>query len=253
MTFSQSVSFVMSVQKRLGNVSQQSRELHDDMTRRAQRYLDKMKGEDEFLLRGDSLDLVEREAFYIWARSRMQGYALSYDQLQRILTQIEARPQQRRWTLQVGGRWNVVRNGEAVSVTKEGNEEKEAESPQQELKWSVVEGPVVEQAATHDALIIRLPDSLETAKYNFVLTNSNRTGNWHFTPPWRKNPVKLHDFLRGQKVRLRFRRRTPVILRGDELVAVLVISDGRCSTWIVDAKYNVENETTWRRIRLDLT
>jgi hypothetical protein len=73
-------------------------------------------------------------------------------------------------------------------------------------------------------------------------------GKLLFTPPWRKgrSPVKVTEFLRGQKVPLHARSQTPVVLMipkaGSEwsgnivpcLVAVHVATKDK---WIVDAEF----------------
>jgi hypothetical protein len=213
----------------------------------------------EFILNG-SLGLVEKEAFYLWARSQMMGYPLSYDQLQRICAQIADHPHQQQWTLQVGGGWNIVRNGAALSVTGVGIEDKGTETPERELEWSFVDD-TVESQEMDNALLVRLSERADVDNNCFfVLSDACRTGKLLFTPPWRENPLELRDFLRGQKIPLHLRGCTPVIyLQKDEMVAVFVERPegehhfgDKIGRWIVDAQFNVETVRAGQRIRLQL-
>ena len=74
---------------------------------------------DVFLLNGE-LDLVKKEALYLWANRRMEGHLLPYEQLQRICNQLTEHAHQQQWTLQVGGGWNIIRNGMALYVKRPG-------------------------------------------------------------------------------------------------------------------------------------
>jgi hypothetical protein len=226
--------------------------LNDDLTHRAHAHLNEMK--KEFILKG-SLGVVEKEALYLWARSQMMGYPLSYDQLQRVCAQIAVHPHQQQWTLQVGGGWNIVRNGAALSVTGGGTEDKGTEKLERELEWSYVDDTVESQEMV-DALLVRV----DNTNCIFVLSDARRTGKCLFTPPWRENPLELRDFLRGQKVPLHLRGCTPVIrLHQGEVVAVFVERSegehhfgGKIGRWIVDAQFDVEKERAGQLICLQL-
>jgi hypothetical protein len=215
----------------------------------------------DFILDGSTLDLVEKEAFYLWAKSKMMGHPLTYDQLQRICIQLTDHPHQQQWTLQVGGGWNIVRNGAVLFVTRDGMENKGTESLERRLDWSFVHA-TAELQETEDALLMRLSGNaeLDETKCSFVLTDASRTGKLLFYPPWRENPVELRDFLRGQKVPLHLRGCTPVILLDHQNVAAVFVErpggehhfGGKVGRWIVDAQFSVDRERAGHQIRLQL-
>jgi len=238
-------------------VSQQSRELNEDLTRRATDYLTNMNGNGTFEL-SSSLGIVEKEALHQWAEIHM-GFPLSYDQLQRICTQLEDHPTQQRWTLQVGRGWNIMRNGMTLTTTQEGMEAEKKAFVEREVEWSAVQNDI-ELDDVEDALHIQLPASVDIADCVFVLSNAGHTGKWGFTLPWRENPIELRDFLRGQKIPLHRRSCAPVLyLKRDKpcLVAVFVErEDGNRSfggvqgKWIVGAKFSVETKESGQRVCL---
>ena len=221
-----------------------------------------MKDRDVFMLRDSSLGLVEKEALHQWARSRM-GFPLPYDQLQRICTQLEEQPNQQKWSLQVGRGWIMMRNGAVLSATREAMEFNEQDFVEQRLDWSIVANDG-EPEVTKDAIHIQLRDVSVDKSYSFVLSNANHVRKLGFTPPWRENPVRLCDFLRGQKVLLHRRDCASVIyLKGDEpcLIAVFVERQdgvhnvgGTKGKWVVDAEFSATTvqEVGQRKIRLKL-
>lgn len=223
-----------------------------------------MKCGNVFVLGNSALGLVEKEALHQWAESQM-GFPLPYDQLQRICSQLAEQPQQQKWTLQVGRGWNIVRNGTALTAVREGMEDdKEQGTVERVLAWSLVESDD-EPEASEDTLLIQLSDIFDPtdADCSFVLSDASHTKKVGFTPPWRENPIELHDFLRGQKVPLHRRGCAPVVYLnrrdGPSLVAVFIEQeDGhdrfaeKRGKWIVDAIFNVATEEAGQRVRLDL-
>lgn len=249
--------FVFYSQNRLKNLADQSRELNHDLTLRARKHLEDMN--NHFILDGSTLDLVEKEAFYLWATSKMVGHPLTYDQLQRICGQLTDHPHEQQWTLQVGGGWNVVRNGAALFVTRDGIMENEEKRPERKLDWSFVQDAA---EPTENVLLIRLSENVEfdETKCCIVLADASRTGNLLFHAPWRENPVKLRDFLRGQKVPLHLRGCVPVILLDQRTVVAVFVErpggehhfGGKVGRWIVDAQFCVESERASHQICLQL-
>lgn len=220
-------------------------------------------GNGSFLISGESLDLVKREALHQWAKACM-GFPLPYDQLERIVAQIQSQHHQQTWTLQVGRGWSIVRSGVALVARKEGMENIiTASSVEREIEWSLVDSDC-EPNEVKDSLQIQLPDSINTDDCDFVVSDAGQTGTWAFTPPWRENPIRLKDFLRGQKVPLHLRGSASVVFLkrdgGLSLVAVFVEQDRddnvfgkKRGKWIVDGKFSIGAEvSTGCRIRLKL-
>ena len=73
------------------------------------------QGESNALL--DEFDFVQEEALYTWVQNKM-GYngTFSYQQLQRVCSQLRSYPDRRIWSLDVGGGWMVMRNRSVVRV-----------------------------------------------------------------------------------------------------------------------------------------
>ena len=214
------------LEKRLESLSQQSKQLRKDLMQRAEMYLRERQTNRYFPLPLDQnkLTLVAREALHSWSKQR--GAVLSYDQLQRVCAQLESYPDAIQWTLQVGEGWNIVRNGASLDVVHDGDVE-EALVQEQPIEWSLVEGAV--DADGKDLIMIRL-DKAPSDNPAFVRSTSGQVSNAPFTPSWRNNPIKVKEFLRGQKVPLHLRDQVPVVQLGGKVVAVFI--NGK---WEVDA------------------
>ena len=96
----------------------------------------------------------------------------------------------------------------------------------------------------------------------FVVSRVKQMGQCSFTPPWRTNPLKVRDFLRGQRVPLHVRDAAPVIYlnNNSNVVAVFVeereggneVYAGKVGTWIVHAKFNGNKEKAGQLLCLHL-
>jgi tRNA(Ile)-lysidine synthase len=119
--------------KRLENLSSQAKELRDDLLPRAKAYLLENNNTDSFIL-PEVMGLVEKQALHMWCSTRMHDYALPFNQLQRICRQLENYSDSRRWTLQVGSGWSVIRNRDVLSIIHDTSsptpERSNASSPQ---------------------------------------------------------------------------------------------------------------------------
>lgn len=218
------------LEKRLDRLSHQSRELGEDLRQRASQYLEESGSNPYFLLPPSSpLSLVHREALHLW--SRQQGLIISNDQLQRICNQLEMFPRSLQWTLQIGEGWGIARNGASLRLLQDGDIPllSGAATTRQRIQWSIANDHYArEDERTFD---IRLENEL-SAEAAFIISASGEVKNAPFTPSWKSSPIKLKDFLRGQKVPLHLRDDVPVILQGDNLVAVHVNN-----RWEVDAAF----------------
>jgi hypothetical protein len=251
------------LQKRLDNLVQQSQELHQDTCQRTSGILETCASvsENYFLLPEDltTLDYIRQQAIYVWANQVMQGHLLPYDQFVRLCTQLKDSPFNRQWTINLGGGWDVVRNGNALRM-KFMDRFVNHDASEQEIQWSLVGDRAVDvdkrRAVEFDKrLQIRIPSEFGVdgkTSVQFVLTKSN-VDDLLFTPSWRTNhsPMKLREFLRGQRVPLHLRSTAPTILakHGSErhVVAVYVVEGDR---WVVDARFAPGNPTNESRALL---
>ena len=219
------------LEKRLDRLSLQSRELGEDLRQRASQYLQESGSNLHFILPPSSpLSLVHREALHLW--SRQQGVIMSNDQLQRICNQLEMFPGSLQWTLQIGEGWSIARNGAGLRLLQDGGTptlSPAAVTTSQRIKWEIANDN--DTRGDERTLVIRL-DSVLSAEATFAISASGEVKNGPFTPSWKSSPIKLKDFLRGQKIPLHLRDHVPVILLGDNLVAVHVNDK-----WEVDASF----------------
>eukprot|EP00547_Thalassionema_nitzschioides_P000216 CAMPEP_0194214472 /NCGR_PEP_ID=MMETSP0156-20130528/15681_1 /TAXON_ID=33649 /ORGANISM="Thalassionema nitzschioides, Strain L26-B" /LENGTH=527 /DNA_ID=CAMNT_0038942731 /DNA_START=217 /DNA_END=1800 /DNA_ORIENTATION=- len=214
------------LEKRLENLSRQSRELSREIVKQAQKYLNESGSEDFFILPHEKISFIQKEALHHWCRTK--GVSLSYDQFENVCSQLENFPGSIQWTLQVGDGYDIIRNGSAIYLKKD-DEKDRGHNGWELITWSVVKEPV--QFST-EVLLLRVPVLPPSCHHKAL---SGEVFRSPFTPSWRlgHNPMKLKDFLRGQKVPLHLRQNIPVILSGDgDIVAV------QCdNSWVLDVRY----------------
>jgi tRNA(Ile)-lysidine synthetase-like protein len=214
--------------KRLDHLMEQSAELRADLEVRASMHLEDAVLEGSFLLpESPTLNLVEKEALHRWATQQM--VTLPYDQLQRICRQLQDYPTSQQWTLHVGSGWNVVRNGKALDLQQHVELPAMNALDGQMLTWVI--GP---DGSSDDDLVLRMPSS----DLQFSLSTAGKVSRWLFTPSWRveHRPIKLKDFLRGQKIPLHLREHIPIIyVRGTATLVAVQVDDAK---WIVDAAFD---------------
>lgn len=231
--------------KRLDHLMEQSAELNADLNVRASIYLKMHVLEDgSFVLPNDghrsTLNLVEKEALHKWATTTPQRMAtLSYDQLERICHQLHEYPTSQQWTLQVGSGWNVIRNGKALHVQRQDDVDltgRNALLDDPMLTWVNIgtDGSSIDD--NDDDLVIRIPSS---ADLQFSLSTAGKASRWLYTPSWRveHRPIKLKDFLRGQKIPLHLREHIPIIyVSGTSTLVAVQVDDS--NKWILDAAFD---------------
>jgi hypothetical protein len=217
-----------------------------------------------------SLDLIAQHALHQWlveqtrgrSRSKSSASAASvpYEQVRRICAQLKDHPRNRSWKLDIGENWTVVRQGDVLRVEELSssaiNEESSCPGLAKtvELNWSSATRGSSQDASSTDesretSLVLHLPSELVAlGKFRLLSAPASAVeqSSSLFQPPWRASCVSLKDFLRGQKVPLHQRPRTPLILlqetsQGEQptlpsqVVAVQVAF--RQSEWTVDARY----------------
>ena len=254
-----------ALQRRLDSLQEQSRELYEDVTVRAQAYLDeKADGGNEvvFHLPGNpgALGVVHKQALYMWVQTGCDQHVLSYDQLERLCTQLREFPDRRQWRFNIGNGWDVVRQGEALRLTNtspDGGETGESlakREQEQTLEWALGSDGDTAEASDGTTLRIRLsPRHVSGSTRFLLLTIASRQQQGRqdvITPPWRKgrSPVAVTEFLRGQKVPLHERNQAPVVLLQSALdeesctpQAVVAVYVASKDAWIVDARFAGES------------
>eukprot|EP00550_Attheya_septentrionalis_P007290 CAMPEP_0198291730 /NCGR_PEP_ID=MMETSP1449-20131203/9163_1 /TAXON_ID=420275 /ORGANISM="Attheya septentrionalis, Strain CCMP2084" /LENGTH=658 /DNA_ID=CAMNT_0043990409 /DNA_START=377 /DNA_END=2353 /DNA_ORIENTATION=- len=202
----------------------------------------------------ESFDIVLEEALHSWASTN--GYYLPYDQLKRICQQLSDYPQQRQWTLHVGGGWNIVRTGDILELHASDEDENHRDVPilprlsimgrYQGSLLDTDDCPTIENGTE---LLIKV-GSEEASNFSVQRVEDQAGAPFLFLPPWRKgrSPIKVKEFLRGQKVPLHLRDHAPMIcLDHTHIVAVFVPSNSSSSNdeamtnnsgkWIVHADF----------------
>ena len=196
--------------------------------------------------------IVHEQALHTWAESLSKGnLILSYDQVKRVTEQLSLYPQRKKWSLHVGNNWNLRRNGDVLLL--EANREEftgiAGEIAPMKASWNLCQDKKdIGKANVLDEWSIQLlvpsDTQFEDLKLNYVGGNQSNS----FVPPWRKgrSPIKIKDFLRGQKVPLHKREGTPILCLGDVVVSVYIQegnSTGNVSCggkWITHADYQAE-------------
>ena len=240
-------------------MEQQSRDLSHDLAPRAEEYLAAMSTDSMFLLPDDShtLTVVQQEALHFWvARATQRQLILSYEQMQRIKTQIEIFPNRLQWTLDVGDCWNIRRNGKALAVSnavyKDGKEQT-TEACSDEvgtfIPWKIL--PTDSDPGTnndpHEIICVHrlrfsnLPHGPDIS--NMVIKRVKDVSNMVFNPPWRKGrrAIKVREFLRGQKVPLHCRDDSFVLCYSDESsIHALAVYLENTNRWVAHSDFSHE-------------
>jgi hypothetical protein len=158
--------------------------------------------------------------------------------MQRIYQQLIQFPNHTKWQLNIGNHWNIVRHGYTLRITLVASihpcvcQESVSDHPSLWLDdgtiWRTVPNPGTgtmlnnnhDSATWEDWLHIRIPEELLKSPFQFIQSTVgeyNRRSDQllYYTPPWRRNvnrPIRINDFLRGQKIPLHLRESTPIIL-----------------------------------------
>ena len=215
----------------------------------------------------DKLNVVEEQALHLWAEDRSSS-KLSYEKLTSLNDQLANYPKSRQWKIMVGSGWEVHRYGDVLDMIHETDnkvQDTSASMPNTN-KWIIETydhgSPLQPEGITADGIQFILQVNVQKSKNGdppiFSLKSVQGNESLFFLPPWRKGntPMKIKEFLRGQKVPLHRREQAPIIcLTGadandDQIVAVFVESkksskEGRESSeveaggkWIIHADFN---------------
>ena len=247
-----------SLHRRLDSIQAQSLEIRTDLEERARAYLQKADGDQQrqpgFLLpttTATTLGVVHKHALYLWITEQTtarqhDSSMFSYEMMQRICAQLEDYPDNRQWRLNLGGGWDILREGERLFMCfGDENPLFVDENSSMKLLEHTVMADEYPQTPSDSYLVVRIPCSIDNAALEEMqfLSSAAASRRWTIAPPWRRKPIRLLDFLRGQKVPLHERRIAPIILLQQQqhnqetrrLVAVYVSTKNQ---WIVDLEFD---------------
>lgn len=247
------------LESRLENVEMQSRKIKKDVMERTKAHLSTTltKRGDELYFslpnsRGE-LCLVEEESLFQWVETASDSQiSLSYDKLVSISNQISKYPDKLEWKMSIGSGWNIERKGSVLLL----NRDSLSDSTNNRLNWYLLR---IEDIKKFD----EKTDGIHCLRFykengnvlssdDFLLDCAESHMTSKFTPPWRENPVKLKDFLRGQKIPLHRRATCPILIietdNASEVAAIYIeretMSNELKSEWVINRKLGntVEDE-----------
>lgn len=248
-----------ALQRRLDHLVEQSQELHVELTKRAEAYLD--QGGDAssnvFLLpRSKTLqDVAHKQALYLWVQERSK-HQFAYEHLQRVCAQLKDYPNRLQWRLNIGDGWDIVREGGTLRLATAHDEPKGNSFQYRRVDWMLADTAddlkttKLQDPSQHNTLQISLPREHVSGATRFVVSTVEQTNELTIIPLWRKgrSPMKVSEFLRGQKVALHERKQAYVVCMEREgeptvLVSVYVVTKAK---WILDVKFDCEQDPTNR-------
>jgi len=224
------------LERRLENLQKQSKKLKEDLSHRTHKYFDSYN--ETAITNGyfmisfplpkheNNLSLVEEHALHSWVKWRTDGgINLSYSKLMSLCHQVVNHPERRQWKVAVGSGWDIVRNGDVLDLIHNRGYDKNLLSfsslKERTYEW-ILETSQGKKGGTSKlntieasfSISIDLQKIKESNKpVHFVLESVGGNHGLTFLPPWRlgKSPVKIKEFLRGQKIPLHRRDIAPII------------------------------------------
>jgi tRNA(Ile)-lysidine synthetase-like protein len=244
------VSGEETLHRRLDAVQEQSSELRNDVSQRAKAFLvdhtDSVDGRALFCLPGSILSVVHKEALHMWVVEQVgdASFQFTYDKLQRVCQQLSDYPDNKQWRLNLGGGWDIQRQGDCLRVlrvSRKGvisNDDARINENRRPVEFStVLPGKGFGDEKTSMILPIAIPKNEVLPEIPFYETTSGTCRKWTMTPPWRRNPMLVQEFLRGQKIPLHARYSAPVVVLGDAVVAIRVATRDD-DKWVVNAAFD---------------
>ena len=224
-----------------------------DLKLRSDEYLKENSSKSVFFLpkKEKTLSLAQQEALHRWVEQRMNGeHNLSFDQLRYICEQLYTYSERKTWILNIGRGWNVERIGDVLKVyhTTE-KQDQNMDDNTVENSWMILDekGCSNNTGVQEIEIALQLPPMGDPVRQLEILRVE---GNKHklFTPKWKSNgsPIKIKEFLRGQKVPLHKRGSTSIIcMKGDmsnTVVAVFVEKESNginTGEWMIGADFHI--------------
>ena len=250
---------------RLENIEEQSRKIREDVSSRAQKYLDtsSTSSSSHFPLpihkNSGNLSLVEEEALYQWIRKEsLNAIAPSYDTISRISQQIMNFPERRQWRLNLGGEWYIKRNGDVLELESLEKNKLAGLNSDDHKEWKIMEcnsGLSDPESNNEDIMSnedenhllsfsVKQQENGNTTSINFYLDTAGGNEKMRFTPPWRQEEasagVKIKEFLRGQKIPLHRRGIAPIVcieVDGIVHIGAVYIETSNKAKWIVNKMF----------------
>ena len=244
------------LESRLENVELQSRKMKQDMMERTEANLSTTltKCNDELCFSlpnsREELSLVDEESLFQWVEMASNTQiSLSYDKLVSISNQISKYPEKLEWKISIGSGWDIERKGSVLLLKSDSL----SNSTNDSLDWHLlgIDDLKKVDGKTDGIHCLRFYENGNViSSDDFFLDCAESYMTSKFTPPWRENPVKLKDFLRGQKIPLHRRATCPVlVIRTDnapEVAAIYIeretLSDEIKSEWVINRKLEIAGE-----------
>ena len=240
-------------------MEEQSKLLKHHLNLQSDEYLKHHSTDSEFSLIDNGREIgnhIDHQyALHTWVEKCMNHeHKLTYDQFRYICDQIYSYPQQKTWTLNIGKGWNVIRYGDILRIQrfiedKSHNHIDSDEANIEELSslpsWIILD----KKNYDHDksqlvTLTLKIPMTCKMItkpnQENLVVLKAKGNENKLFTPTWRsgRTPIKLKDFLRGQKIPLHRRGLASILcMQGEWSNTVLAV--------FIEKEVGVRNSGKW--------
>ena len=240
-----------ALQRRLSHFTRQSREVDEFLRPRVEERLNLFRRADRLVL-PELVDLIDKMVLYEWIQQQTYGMHYSYDQFERVCSQVKDYPNRREWSMNLGDGWNIVRQGDAFRMEKDDGATTQA--PRHQLKHKVLD----DSCDTSDNLPrIWMHRSAEPEDVRFSQTLVSEVPDLRILPPWKANggSMKVTDFLRGQQIPLHERMDAPVIVveQQDGSQALVAVYVSTKDMWMLDADYYHEGPIDPEKIVLSLS
>eukprot|EP01082_Thalassiosira_pseudonana_P003118 g3328.t1 g3328 contig12:1850449-1852653(+) len=251
-----------ALQKRFSNLEEQSRAISQHLLNRAEKYLLDMPSNSVFHLTIlDStilFDLEREEALHLWlTRVTDNELQISYEQMKRIRHQLNEYPERLQWTIDVGNSWRVSRNGDILVVFNRHEDDNiQTTEKDNHIHWSVLRIENNDSSFSSSKQFTESEENAVELHFRSLPPMSDHSsleikrvndidGNATFLPPWRagRSPIKVREFLRGQRVPLHCRGESLVLCYTAEpsirvrVCAVFVENEHSVGKWIVHSDF----------------
>jgi hypothetical protein len=203
-------------------------------------------------------DLEREEALHLWlTRVTDNELQISYEQMKRIRHQLNEYPERLQWTIDVGNSWRVSRNGDILVVSNRHEDDNiQTTEKDNHIHWSVLRIENNDSSFSSSKQFTESEENAVELRFRSLPPMSDHSsleikrvndidGNATFLPPWRagRSPIKVREFLRGQRVPLHCRGESLVLCYTAEpsirvrVCAVFVENEHSVGKWIVHSDF----------------
>jgi tRNA(Ile)-lysidine synthetase-like protein len=254
-----------SFQDRLDDYQHQARLIREDLQPRVDNYLEQvlipMNGDDQqqrFYFGiptteesfPSASELVLTAALHQWIleESRIindndgDDVFISQSSLRRLVGQILTNRSNTQWTIELGNNLCVVRQGSALRLQLNRQDNPFPSSSARHIPFEVVE-EARNRSSNNNSICLAIPKGLIMGKETKI--TSCRLRDWSgdsllFLPSWRKSPVKLRAFLRGQGIKEAWQREDSKLLVIEEAAICLAVKvNGK---WLVSGDHQCDDD-----------